>query len=697
MTILGEIRKRSWILIAVVAFAMIAFLIDPQQLSTLFGVNRNNVGEVNGQAITSVEYQALLDQMNQNGQNPNAHTQAWDNLVLSKLLEKRYNDLGLKMNDDIFWMNSPVSKEQFDQALSDPNSAPMAKKWLENRKAVEYQIMSQQYLGFIYNGILSNNVEKSIYKKSASETANIEYIKVGFDEYNAKANYKVTDEDLQKYIDKHKTKFKQPEARTFYATVFKNDPSAEDLKIINGNMQSFLNGGLVRDENGEVTDSVTAFTSAKGDSAYVSKYSMQPYTKNYISYNEVQQSYLGKKVADWANTASIGQTFGPYKVQNYEIITKLNGKRMTDSIQSKHILISFKEVNTSAKRTGEKARALADSIYKAVTAKPELFEAMVQKYSDDAASKAKNGDVGYAKEGAANMDQNYMQYIASNPVGKLGIVQSNFGFHIVKATNKIPTKPLKFNFLNLVRQSYASEKSSNLNEANSRKFYGEIDGKNTQEFVNISSKYKRTAINLENVDRFAQLPQLGTDKDNEILKWAFDAERKVGENSFFTTTMGDIIIVHLAQIIPEGIASPQTARKNIETQVRNEILSEKIAEKINASNKTLDQYAQEFGVNKNAAQVSFTNAVLTGGGREPKVGGAAFGLAVNKISRAIKGNAGVYVIIVKSRNTTQVPAIDDAQLTQMIEGRNKSAASGMIRQTLISDAKISDNRNNIFK
>ncbi len=696
MTILSEIRKRSWILIAVVAFAMVAFLIDPQQLQTLFGVNRSNVGEVDGQAITVTEYQALLNQMNQNGQNSNAHAQAWDNLVLSKLLEKRYNNLGLRMNDDIFWMYSPISKDKYEEALNDPNSAEMAKNWMNNRKSLEYQIMSNQYLGFIYSGILSNNLEKSIYKKSASEVANIEYIRIGFDEYNKKENYKVTNEDIQKYIDKHKSKFKQPEARSFYATVFKNEPSAEDAKISNANMQSYLNGGLVRDERGEVIDSVAAFTSAKGDSAYVSINSMQPYNPNYLSYDEVSQS-LGKRVADWANGASVGQVFGPYKVQNYEIISKIGGKRMTDSIQSKHILISFKEVNQNAKRTGTQARALADSIYKAVTAKPELFDILVQKYSDDAASKAKNGEVGYAKEGAANMDQNYMQYIASNPVGKVGLVQSNFGFHILKATNKIAVKPMKFQLLNLVKQNLASEKTSNQTEAMARQFYGEIDGKKLQDFVNTSAKYRKTAINVENVDRFSSLPQLATDKDNDILKWAFDSERKIGETSFFQTNMGDLVIVYLAQIIPQGIAAPEIARKNVENIVRNEILAEKIAEKINANSKSLEQYAQEFGVNKNAAQVSFSNAVLTGGGREPRVGGAAFGLSLNKVSKAIKGNSGVYVIVVKSRATNQVPAIDDKQLTTMIDGRNKSAATGMIRQTIVNDATIKDNRNNVFK
>ena len=60
MAILGEIRKRSWLLVGVIAVALLAFLVNPDTLDQVFGKNPNILGKVNGDEITREE---LNDQL----------------------------------------------------------------------------------------------------------------------------------------------------------------------------------------------------------------------------------------------------------------------------------------------------------------------------------------------------------------------------------------------------------------------------------------------------------------------------------------------------------------------------------------------------------------------------------------------------------------------------------------------------------
>lgn len=46
MAILGEIRKRSWLLVGVIALALLAFLVNPDTIDTVFGKNPNILGKV---------------------------------------------------------------------------------------------------------------------------------------------------------------------------------------------------------------------------------------------------------------------------------------------------------------------------------------------------------------------------------------------------------------------------------------------------------------------------------------------------------------------------------------------------------------------------------------------------------------------------------------------------------------------------
>jgi len=703
MAILGKIRSMSWLLIGFVAVALLLFLIPFDSIQQMGSGNRNEVGSVNGDVITTADYQTTLDQIQQQGGGDQAHDQVWDQLVMDKIAEKRFNKLGLKITDELFWASvksQGITKELIEELKQNPETATRALLFERNRKLKEYELVSSQYFGFLNSSILANNLEVSLLKKANTETADIDYVKVDFESYNSKNPYKVTDEDLQKYIDKHKVKFKRPATRNFYYSYFKNLPSASDLTISNANIQSFLNGGVVKDETGEIIDSVQAFKSTKGDSLYVATYSAMPYFGKFASYNEIENSIFGKDVATWAKSAAIGQVYGPYKRtekgRSYDFLTKLVDKKLSDSIQSRHILIDFKEVNPKAKLTKKQASVLADSIVKAISSNSLLFDKMALKYSVDTASKTKGGDVGFSSENYPKMPKEYQEYIQRSNTKSLDKIETQYGYHLINVTKKIPVPPMKLKLMNLVRQVIPSENSSNEVFQKASGFFNEIKGKKLQDFVNtaISKKYQQKEV--KNAKRFSVIDGLGTDKDEEILKWAFSKDTNVGDTNIFKTGYEDYIVVYLNGTFDEGTAVPSAVRSEIEILVRNEILANKIAEKINSNKKTLDQYAKEFGSKKESTSVNFLNAAINGV-REPKVGGAAFGVKQNTVSKAIKGNAAVYVLVTKKLNQVSLPTSDAKQELMLVEGKNKQAAVGLIKKSLVDDANVKDKRTNVYK
>ena len=82
MAILGEIRKRSWLLVGVIALALLAFLVNPDTIDKVFGKNPNILGKVNGEEITRDELNDQLFIMQQQAQQQGQPTkgleeQAW--------------------------------------------------------------------------------------------------------------------------------------------------------------------------------------------------------------------------------------------------------------------------------------------------------------------------------------------------------------------------------------------------------------------------------------------------------------------------------------------------------------------------------------------------------------------------------------------------------------------------------------------
>lgn len=117
----------------------------------------------------------------------------------------------------------------------------------------------------------------------------------------------------------------------------------------------------------------------------------------------------------------------------------VNTKATTKEVHVRHILIAQHPQGKSVTRTDAQAKKLAESI-KTKLENGASFAALAKKYSDDTGSAAKGGDLGTLYPGQTVPPFN--KAIFSQPLHKLTVVKSQYGYHVIevlsRGTGKMP-------------------------------------------------------------------------------------------------------------------------------------------------------------------------------------------------------------------------------------------------------------------
>lgn len=707
MAILGQIRSRPWLLMGVIALALLAFLVNPDSIDKVFGKNPDVLGKVNGEKITREEFNdqlfVLQQQAEQQGQ-PKAglEEQAWQLLVQSKLIKQQFEKMGFEMTEDYFW-----SQLQYDQMFAQQKqffdekgnfktqelkkqieemkaaSPEGYNQWLKTRKSIEYRLMARQVFANVSTGITTGKKEAEELMRERDQLADIDFVKIDYATYLQKNNIKVTTEDLANYIKQHPVMFKADESRNIGIVYFPSQPSAADDAAAQKEINKLFSAGT------DASGGSENFQNTKNDSMFVMANSDMPYNPQYVKPNQLPQAIQAQ-----LPTAAIGQTFGPYKEQNFYVVSKLLDKKTSDSTLSRHILIAFKgsPAGEGVTRSKEQAKKLADSIGAIVKANPAKFTEFL-KLSNDPSSAAQGGSLGWTTPETPFVPE-FLKYLAENPKGATGVVETQFGYHIINIEDKKPGA-MAYKVANLVKAVKPSDATEAEVNKKASRFVQQVQGKSFNDFVNIAKKANYQFSNPKQAKRFdGQLQGLGTEKDADILAWAFDKKREKGDTELFTVDgTGDKIVVYLNGKQEKGSADPESVRDQIEVVVKNKLAAKQIAEKIGKPG-SLDQVAKQFGTTKQSAQVNLLNPSVAGS-MEPKVAGAAFGVKKGQLSNPVEGGTGVYVLVKKNETTNKQPG-DLKQFTESVTQRNGGMFGQAWLKSLQDNAKIDDYRIEIW-
>lgn len=166
----------------------------------------------------------------------------------------------------------------------------------------------------------------------------------------------------------------------------------------------------------------------------------------------------------------------------YHLIKVTERQHRYPKIEASHILIAYQ--NREGVLDSAAAKSRADSVL-AELAAGASFEDLVARYSDDPGSKEKGGDLGYFER--RMMVKEFDEAAFQMEVGQIsGLVQTNFGYHIIKLTDKMDTQPFESEYENLKnifnKQRFQHEREV-LIDSLKKKYDFKIDEKVLNQFV----------------------------------------------------------------------------------------------------------------------------------------------------------------------------------------------------------------------
>ena len=697
MAILGKIRQKSGLLILVIGLCLFAFIVQDFWRKDIFSSNSKDVGAVNGEGIDFKKFNEKVINLEKSGRgvtNMQAVEQVWNQEVNLALLTAEFKKLGVRAGKthllDALKQNPNVGQNKMFQNEAGMFDVvkyneyfkmnPAQQQFKESTEAdallnAQYQI----YTSLLKSGYTVTKAEAKLKYEAEANKVSFDFVAVPFGSIKD-TEVKVTNDELVAYMKTKEEKYKAEESREVDYVLIEDKPSTADEEAIKSSVASMLTGKIQYNDRTGKNDTIKGFQSASNLADYVNSNSDKTFDSSYVAKKDLPQT----DAAQLMNLAA-GAVYGPY-IRQYDngrfyCLSRALGRKANVSVKASHILIGWEGSqagNQKEKRTKEQAKAKADMILAQCLANPSAFMMAAFQNSEDSSAQ-QGGDLGYFTQG--QMVKPFNDFVFNNAVGKIGIVETQFGYHIINVTDKQDGVKLA----TIAKKITASEKTQEELFAVSSNF----ELKATDKSFDDAAKEMKIAV-VPNV-KFKSLEEnvgaLGAQR--QIVRWAFDAETSVNDIKKFEITNVGNVIVKLKKITPKGLLSIDDAKIQVEPILRNKKKAELITAKMKAS--TLEAIAATNKVSvQQAADLTLENAYVPGLGMEYKVVGTAFGTAANKTSKVIEGNGGMFVVRTKTV-TKALPTNDYAAYKLKLKQQNAGKV-GSFTDALKKTADITDNR-----
>ena len=358
-------------------------------------------------------------------------------------------------------------------------------------------------------------------------------------------------------------------------------------------------------------------------------------------------------------------------------------KQPGGAVKASHILIAYagsQAATPNTTRTKEEAKAKAEELLAQAKTAGADFAQLARENSEEPGAVYSAGDLGFFSKGA--MVKPFEEFAFNNAVGTIGLVETDFGFHVVKVTDKAEA----VNIATISRKVDPSE--ATINSLFSKVTNFEMKAaQNPKEFANVAKKSELSVLRADNLHKNDdQIIGLGSNRS--IVQWLFQKDTKIGDIKKFTSG-GNYIVAQLVKQGEEGISSVQEATPMVKPILIREKKAAILKEKAKGNSLEAIASANKTEV-KSAANLIMKNPTIIGEGREPKVVGAAFGLKQGQLSKPIDGENAVYVIQLTS--ATVAPALDNYKTyAETVEKLRTDRAAQGILKSLESTATIKEN------
>ena len=707
MAAIEKIRRRSGLLIAIIGIALLAFVL--QDLFQSQGRNTGpSVAVVDGEKISVRDYELVkeknLENRRSSSNNNNLssaetysiYNNTLEEMIKENIMGKEYeaSGIGITSEELMDQMTGEHPHEWVVQSFSDANGfdpqrvtqylqnlnelpAEYYNRWLDFEKALKQNRLETKFDNlvkasyFLPTALAQKYYERKNMKASADVVA-LRYTTI------PDSTVTVTDADNKAFYEENKYRYETDERRDIEYVVFEIKPSEEDrqeaLKLVQGMRQDLID-----------TDNVISFVNANSDKRYDS---------TWVGRKDVSEQ-VEKAVFDNGN--GVGYVYGPYEDGDaFNLVRIVDLQSRPDSLKASHILIGYNGAYASQDTvtTKEQAEAKANELLaqlRAAKNNDELFAELAAEYNTDA-TKDKGGDLDWFTDG--QMVPQFNEYVVNNPVGSMGVVETPFGYHVVKVTGKTEPQP-KARLAYLTHEVTASTKTYQNIYAEANKFVTE--NRTYDQFNQTIEEQGLTKRTMPRMNK-STYQIAGIDNPREIVRWAFDEKTKKGDVSEKIFELDNMLVVAaLTGVVHEGYAPLEAVVDQFKYQVLNKKKGEIAVEKMKACGNDVDRMVNELGAESTTvSDIAIESRVLSNFGVEADIVGKLLGMKEGGELGPIAGNSSAFIIKKVKFAQPETPENYSDIIREKTSQYTNKVLGGAVYQALRDQAKIKDNRTEIF-
>ena len=704
MAILGQIRSKSIFLIIVIGLALFAFVISGVFDGKGYQAQQP-VGVINGEEVLIEDYRGQVDflERNYNQQGMIAVNNVWNQRLRSEILRQQFEISGIQSGKDhlqnILKNNSTFNSDP--QFLNEAGMFDIDKfktliielkttnpeayeQWKSQEKIFESQSNEQIYLNLVNAGVNYTQADGKFEYTLQNDNVDIEYIQIPYSSVeDSLISY--SQSDLKKYINNNEDEFKVNSSRDIEYVIFEEKPSFEDEKAVKNRLSKFLKESKEFNQVSKLEEITPSLTTAKNIKEFINEYSESSFDSIYLP--------KGSLPADHANllfNLNIDQTYGPYLDGEYFKISRMLDKKIGGSVRASHILVAYKgskNANPNVSRSKNEAKKEANNILRKIRKSPKSFTELAFEFSDGP-SKSRGGDLGFVQDG--NMVKPFNDFIFSKRIGSTGVVETDFGFHVIKVVAKDDLVLLA----SITEKNVPSDATSDKVFNSATKL--EMSLSKDEDLNTLSNKENYTVKTVNGI-QILDNDFPGLKDQRRIVQWLFTESTNVSDFKRFDLPKGGYLIAQVTKIVDEGLSNVQDVSYKVLPMVLKSKKADFIISK-NDNSLSLEEIAEINGTEvRKALALNQKNATITGSGLEPLVIGASFGTNINETSDFIIGENGIYKLkVIKRKDTnTNSDSIDSnfiISYKNQLLNLNRTSSFARVYESLKENAEVTDNR-----
>tara|TARA_B110000014_G_scaffold70121_1_gene47882 strand:+ start:1275 stop:3368 length:2094 start_codon:yes stop_codon:yes gene_type:complete len=672
--------------------------------------DQNIIATINGIEMEREDFMKKVENLERqnrgSGTNVQSMNTVWDIELRKSVLASEFDKLGITVERDLMrdlLKNNLLSFDEFKDSQGEFDQRKL-NEFISNLKEISPETMDLQgaqvnyeswnnyesniassglekiYFDLIRSAINSTVFEGKTQYNYENDNVDLKYIKIPFSTI-ADSLVKVTKSDVKKYMKKNENDYQVKASRNLIYVKFQENPSKYDEKQIENQLTELLNDREEFDFESKTNKKILGFKNTRDNEEFLN---LNSAIKLYDSY--VFENSFSKEMAPIIYSLNKGEVYGPYKEGEFIKITKLvDTKRIPDSVKVRHILIPYSgslRSDPNETTTEEQAKKRADSIYRIVLRRPSKFKSLLS-LSSDVASNENDGEIefsyidGFAPE--------FRDFSFENRVGKISVVETDFGFHIIEILSQSKRKNA-VKVANLGLKVEASERTIDSIFNVTSKFEIATEKSN---FRDVASEFNYKVNPVNNIRELNEnIPGVGSQR--AIVRWAYNPDTNLDDIRRFNLQNGGYLVAMLTSINPEGLMSIDKASITAIPKIRNEKKAKMIMDKIKG--RSLDDISSSQNQTiQTALAVNMKNPVLSGTGNEPNVVGYAFGIDEGVTSKGIIGNNGVFYVKVDRIKYANVMS-NYQNYTNFLNSITLGSYNSKVYEALLESAEIEDNR-----